>query len=56
MPRHVSAPTIAQVESLSDLPAAVLDDLASHVSVHRFDRGEAVVGHGDQSRDLYIII
>ena len=52
----VAASTLARVESLQELPRAVLQRLAGALRAQRFDKGVTVVRHNDASRDFYIII
>ena len=54
--RRVAATALAQVESLSELPAPVLERLAGALKTQRFDKGTTVVRHNDDSRDFYVII
>ncbi len=54
--RRVAATALAQVASLSDLPAAVLQRLAGALKTQRFEKGSSVVRHNDDSRDFYVII
>lgn len=54
--RRVAATALARVDSLADLPPAVLERLASGLKTQRFDKGTTVVRHNDASRDLYVIL
>ncbi len=54
--RRIAATALAQVGTLADLPAAVLERLADALRTQRFDKGATVVRHNDDSRELYVII
>lgn len=52
----VAATTLARVNSLAELPEAVLERMARMLRTHRYDRGATVVRHNDSSREVYFII
>ena len=54
--RRVAATALARVDSLADLPPAVLERLANGLKTQRYDKGTTVVRHNDASRDLYVIL
>ncbi|MGD8415996.1 MAG: Crp/Fnr family transcriptional regulator [Pseudomonadales bacterium] len=56
MEHRVSPATLARVESLSTLPAAVLERIAARLRAQRFDKGETIVRFNDPSRDFYLIL
>jgi len=54
--RRVAATALARVNSLAELPPAVLERLADALKTQRFDKGTTIVRHNDDSRDVYVII
>ncbi len=54
--RRIAATALARVETFANLPASVLERLASTLKTQRFDKGTTVVRHNDDGRDLYVII
>lgn len=54
--RRVAATALARVDSLAELPPAVLERLADALKTQRFDKGTTIVRHNDDSRDVYVVI
>lgn len=56
MKQRVAPSTLARLASLQGLPTSVLQSLAQCATVQRYERGQSLVEHNDQSRDVYVIL